>query len=74
MERIPQKLSDALGRVAKELTEGMLTRVKRHPDRADFAAAFERFLTEYSLNGITIVPKQFGNIGTGDDHFHFSGS
>jgi hypothetical protein len=47
----PGKLAMRLARKARELQDGMQSRVKRLPDIADLAAAFERILEEEKQRG-----------------------
>src|SRR5580692_2258357 len=42
-------LIEALARRAKELTTGMVARTKRHPDIADYRAAFEDELARFAI-------------------------
>jgi hypothetical protein len=51
-------LIEALARRAKELTTGMVARTKRHPDIADYRAAFEDELSRFDNAGVsTTVPE-----------------
>lgn len=52
------ELAKALGRKAKELTEGMRSRVHRDPDVADFAAAFAPLLSSDPLDFTTLSPQR----------------
>ena len=48
-------LCTLLGRKAKELVEGMRERVKRDPDVADYAVAFEAVLTDFDAQVVKVL-------------------